>query len=448
MVLKRKLIKDENSEMELKRVKLIADMIYEDCVRGDVERLQNILPKVSLDSEVIQQIDNNRSLHEMIKTGCVSTVKQMLAFKVEFDCLNSEGLSPLHLACQNRYTEVVEELLRNGANPNLKCSINDKSPLHYVVESIYMKEEEGQEIIEKIISIIKFLLNNGADINAVSANGTSVLNSAIVRDGLNVVKVLLRNGANVNTKRSPLHTAAEYNLIEILEVLLDYKADINAGDVWEKTTPLQIAAQEGHLATVRKLLQRGADVDAIFGDNKHHSALYLACQEGHLEIVKELLRFGAKIDFPGTKASPLHEATIGNNLEIVKELLKHGALVDAIDEERSTALHFAAMTSNVKIVQQLLKNGANVNAKMIDGDSVLHVAIRVDFYSHYEESLATLKVLLEDKNIDLNIQDDFEITPLEKAIDLKYSEITKMIAKKMCPKPKINDSIYPLKHFM
>ena len=59
MAHKRKLIKDEKSEMESKRTKLIAEMIHEDCVQGDVERVQKFLPKVSLHSEVIQQIDSN-----------------------------------------------------------------------------------------------------------------------------------------------------------------------------------------------------------------------------------------------------------------------------------------------------------------------------------------------------------------------------------------------------
>ena len=159
MVHKRKLIKDENSEMESKRAKLIADMIHEDCVRGDVERVQNFLPKVSLDSEVIQQIDNNRSLHEITKTGSIVAVRQMLSFGVAINCLNSEGLSPLHIACQKRHAEVVEELLKNGANSNMKSSHSNLTSLHYVLEDEY--DEEEREINVKTISIINSLIKYG-----------------------------------------------------------------------------------------------------------------------------------------------------------------------------------------------------------------------------------------------------------------------------------------------
>ena len=65
---------------------------------------------------------------------------------------------------------------------------------------------------------------------------------------------------------------------------------------------------------------------------------------------------------------------------------------------------------------------------------------------HYQESLKIIQLLLEDKSIDLNVRNEDSLTPLEKALKLKHWEIARMIAKKMCPTPKITDSIYPLKY--
>ena len=145
-----------NTEWKSKRAKVFADIIHENCVKG--VKLQNLIPKLSLDlkSNVIQQIDKNQSVHQVTKTGNVEIVKEMLAFGVNPNTLNSEGFSPLHIACQKRYAEIVEELLENGANPNLKSTHKNKSPLHYTFENGY--DDEGSEINQKTISIVNCLL--------------------------------------------------------------------------------------------------------------------------------------------------------------------------------------------------------------------------------------------------------------------------------------------------
>ena len=79
-----------NTEWKSKRAKVFADIIHKNCVKG--KQLQNLLPKLSLDlkSEVIQQIDKNQSVHQVTKTGNVEIVKEMLAFGVNPNTLNSE----------------------------------------------------------------------------------------------------------------------------------------------------------------------------------------------------------------------------------------------------------------------------------------------------------------------------------------------------------------------
>ena len=452
---KRKLIKDKNSEMESKRAKLIADMIHEDCVRGDVERVQNFLQKVRLDSEVIQQIDNNRSLHEITKTGSIAAVRQMLSFGVAINCLNSEGLSPLHIACQKRHAEVVEELLKNGANPNMKSSFSNTSPLHYVFEDDH--DEDKRDINEKTISIINSLIRYGCDIDSETDDEESSLYLASLQGNISAVKLLLENGAKVNNMNdesrecSPIHAAADNGYLEIIELLANQKADLNevGRDVM---TPLENAAIEGRHNVVRKLLECGARVNHSILYENEETALHFACENGHLESVKELLKFGAKTDFPSEEIpSPIYKATENGHLEIVKELLKHGAKVDAFDfstYQCATPLHLAAEYGNVGIVKELLKYGADVNETGVDCNTPLHKAIHTNLHSHYKESLVIIQLLLEQKSIDLNIKNEDKMTPLEKAIHIKDPNITRMITKKLCPTPNITDSIYPLKHFL
>ena len=436
-----------NTEWKSKRAKVFADIIHKNCVKG--KQLQNLLPKLSLDlkSEVIQQIDKNQSVHQVTKTGNVEIVKEMLAFGVNPNSLNSEGLSPLHIACQKRYAEVVEELLENGANPNLKSTHKNKSPLHYAFENGY--DDEGSEINKKTISIVNCLLKYSCEIDAQTDYGESPLYVASFMGNISAVKILLDNGAKIIfcNNDSALHAAVEFGSTEIIEALAKHNVDLNDKGTVD-LTPLQLAAMVGQFASVKKLLECGVDVNSTSNPDVP-SALHFACDMGHFEIVKLLLQFGAKTDFPGMDIeSPIHKATKYHHLHVLKLLLKHGANVDVITAKGTTALHIATIDGNVAIVKELLKYGANVNARELNGDTVMHKAI-MNFYSPYGSSLATMQVLLENENLDWNVRNGNNMTPLELAIiETRNLDLIRIIAKKMCPTPKISDSIYPLKHFL
>lgn len=57
------------------------------------------------------------------------------------------------------------------------------------------------------------------------------------------------------------------------------------------STPLYIAAQEGHSEVVDLLLSRSADIECVFRDG--YTPLYIAAQNGRVEVVKTLLVKGA-----------------------------------------------------------------------------------------------------------------------------------------------------------
>ncbi|WP_104618359.1 ankyrin repeat domain-containing protein [Brachyspira murdochii] len=78
---------------------------------------------------------------------------------------------------------------------------------------------------------------------------------------LEVVKYLLENGANVNLKNitdvSALILASMDNHLEIVKYLLDKGADINAKDNYGKTA-LMYASEKGHSEVAKFLKSKGA----------------------------------------------------------------------------------------------------------------------------------------------------------------------------------------------
>ena len=104
----------------------------------------------------------------------------------------------------------------------------------------------------------------------------------------------MKKGTDINTRnkyrQTPLHLAATGGHIEIVRLLLEKGADINARDI--KGTPLHWAASRGHLEVVRWLVENGADINARDEDGR--TALHWATgNDRSIDVVGFLVEQGA-----------------------------------------------------------------------------------------------------------------------------------------------------------
>ncbi|CAN0420041.1 unnamed protein product, partial [Hapterophycus canaliculatus] len=102
----------------------------------------------------------------------------------------SVGETPLHLAARESSVEVAQVLLRHGADPNAKTSTEEggMSPLHFAAAP-------GND--DRRRAVVRLLLQAGADVDAVSADGlTTPLKLACLNAGVVCVEELLRRGAD------------------------------------------------------------------------------------------------------------------------------------------------------------------------------------------------------------------------------------------------------------
>jgi ankyrin repeat protein len=125
---------------------------------------------------------------------------------------------------------------------------------------------------------------------------TKDLAAAVTVGNVNDVKIFLqrdpeaihRTGAN---DMVPIQLAADYGHSEIIQLLLQAGADVNAPHVKVQATPLQYAAEAGRLDAVRVLLAAHAKVDAV--DNQGRTPLMWAATKGQVPVIQELLQHGA-----------------------------------------------------------------------------------------------------------------------------------------------------------
>jgi ankyrin repeat protein len=114
-------------------------------------------------------------------------------FNVEINRMDEFGETPLILACQNKYKDIVDLLLKNGANPNLKNK-NQDTPLNIACAS-------GD------IPIVQLLLDHHADINGQGKYGDSPLICACKSGYDDVVKLLLQHRSDITISNEDQETA-------------------------------------------------------------------------------------------------------------------------------------------------------------------------------------------------------------------------------------------------
>lgn len=119
-------------------------------------------------------------------------------------------------------------------------------------------------------------------------------------------------------------------------------------------TALHLAAELGKVDIMQLLLERKANANAK--DRNGDSPLHSATRNAHLSAVEALLLRGVEVLLTLTTLRALLYSFL---------CLK----IEALDGQEKTALHVAAELGHVDIMQLLLDRQANPNAKNKDGDS-------------------------------------------------------------------------------
>lgn len=120
--------------------------------------------------------------------------------------------------------------------------------------------------------------------------------------------------------------------------------------------------------------------------------LHLACFFGHVACVKLLIERGAEVNVAAENESrvhPIHSAAACNSAQIVTLLLEAGAEADARQHKDYTALMSAVMHNNLDMARALLDAGANPNQPSEDGRTPIGMAQEAG----HEEMVEMLKML-------------------------------------------------------
>lgn len=317
----------------------------------------------------------------------IKVMKLLLENKVNVDTQARDGGTALIRAVYQRDLEKTKLLLEHKANPNLQA-VYSGAPLHCAAY-----EPNCEEIIDA-------LLSNGADRNLKKyLNGTTPLHRAVEGRRLEHAKKLFKDNSDLNimddSQKTILHMAVQPDTTEFLDLFWGKETcsiDMNALTT-EGRTPLFFAAGYGSLSCVKWLLDRGARVDI---QDKFQTTPFLQCalggnvETGKLLIEKSLSRSDMYTAIDKVGWGALHRAALGGHVEFTEWLLGKNRepsegnleLSGGLDPNRPdkwgrTPLHVALdwqEPATPKVLLEFCRPGT-FNKVDSDGNTPLHYAL-------------------------------------------------------------------------
>ncbi|XP_076812650.1 uncharacterized protein LOC143459394 [Clavelina lepadiformis] len=300
-------------------------------------------------------------LLEAVKSQDIPTVQRLIqkgkgkllgsSKKVNINHQDSEGFSALHQSAVSGNTRIACLLI----DANASVDIQDKKgmrPIHYCAW-------KGK------VELVAALLESGSKCNAQALNGLS-----------------------------PLHLAAQYGHFPVCKILLQYGGDPSLRSS-DGTTPLDLACEFGRSEVVELFVSSNASVSLLDhyrlqnSDSDYlatSSPLHLAARNGHTRVIKSLLQAGLDINWKTSTGTCLHEAVANERAEIVQLLIDCGIDTTRRSGLGQTALELAKKISKTPTVMDIIRKLSEAQP------TFLQVVAITDFKNIYDKtSLAFTK---------------------------------------------------------
>lgn len=315
------------------------------AMRGEVDVVK-VLLRQGADVNAAQG-DGMTALHWAAEKGDVEITAMLIFAGANLEAVTRLGdYTPLHLASKSGQGPAVETLLEAGADPNVKTLTGAARPLHFAAAAGSARTAAA-------------LLDHGAEVDARESQwGQTPLMFAAASDRVEVAKLLVERGADltitakvVNIPEREAEDRADRARRNSLLVALQSgqkqaEAPLREGRTaqrqntspGEQPGPPQRTPQERYLSNEEIDPLSYAD---LVGTHGGLTALLLAAREGHIRTIRILLEEGADINElgAGDNASPMLIAAINGHFDLVKQLLEMGADPNLASDAGATPLY-------------------------------------------------------------------------------------------------------------
>ena len=359
--------------------------LYKAIFNADINLLK-VLLRINTDPNKIE--DSISSLFVAIITKVDlhqihSIVDLLLKAGADPNLQLKDGLTPLYVASQLGYTDIVRLLIQANANPNLRFLSDGSSALHIASRRGYS-------------DVVRILLDAKANPNIQADNGSTPLFMASQCGYANIVGLLLAAKANPDfffKGKVALHVASLIGHSNVVDSLLKANANPDSQGM-DGFTPLILACEKGHFDVVDLLLK--ANGNPNLSTHKGVTPLMMASRHGHSDIVRILLDANAdpNLQHPASGLTALMYASFSGCLESVELLLMSGADASVLSLRGLSALHLAASKGHediVHLIQAVELSQSSSNSPVLTTNEIAS-NVSNESLSILKESLETMLV--------------------------------------------------------
>ena len=347
------------------------------AIRTTVRRFLTLKANVSCSKVMVSQRraayqEVASDLHIAAAFGIEWLVEEFLQQGASVDARDPDGRTPLHEAAAGGHTNVIKRLLKRGANPNsrdrrtrdaveLAAKAGHERAIRFLLQEALLPDmqrvisdvaEEGHlGVLRLILESLKFFPDKATYVGIALLAASLSGHEACIRLLLGELKDL-----KMSEIQSDLDVALFGSLRNdtsvVTHLLLEFGADL--------TTGIQRAAGQCNVAGARRLLDHGANIEAVNseGDRPIHLSLRSPGFSDERErMLKLLLERGAEINAYGAnKECPLIIVAKRGQTKLVQQLLDNGADIRAKDGNfNRSAIEWAVLRGHLQIVQLLLR---------------------------------------------------------------------------------------------
>ena len=418
---------DASTRGNLKR-----SLLHSACIGENISLVRTLVREFKADIGVKDE-NNDTPLHVAIYHGKKAVAFDLVKnFGCSVDDRDEQGRPMVHLAALRGNAEIVRVLLYEfKCNANIRCHAR-RTLLHQACLSgnadlvMYLVHEHGANVLAKdkdgktpfhlaglhgkvevIAALINFL---GRDL------GESVFRVACSENDVNLAKSIMHvSVGNDEFKCKLFHLAASCGKIKLVVALMNafnYTVDRKG---YLGHSLLHSACSGGNVGLVRTLVHKyNADITA-HNDEKdtplHVAALH--SQEGVVLTLIEMFPHIVTCQKGGSGRSLLHSACMGGNVELVKALiLEHKADICARDDKNASILSVAGPDVVCALMTMFCGE--------VGGHSKLYKACS-------EGNVTLLTTLVEDYNVNVNLFDYENNTPLHVAALYGREEVVRVL---------------------
>ncbi|XP_069680419.1 uncharacterized protein [Periplaneta americana] len=331
----------------------------------------------------------------------------------------------------NVLQNIVSHLLDNGADFNVKDEVLSWTPLR-LADKI------------KAWSAIELLLRKEADQNDLVLTLKNIGNDEYVQEILraaakhgytDLAKFMLQHGVSVDypitvtyewgsdTKATMLHEASRYGQLEMMQLLLQQGAKIEAYDSAYDSTAIMWAVQSDQMEAVKLLISQKANVNTR--DWHDNTPFLRAVRNGRNDIAILLSQHADVKAADKHDYTALHHVAVLGNVEVLTYFLGLGLDINHCSKDKQTPLWCAAWSDHVKDVQLLCEQGADLYIQdNVYGYTPLHIAAAGGY-------LDVVKCLVNHDSESPSSRDKDNKTPLDVAEEWEHHNVVEFLQQKM-----------------